>query len=98
MSPRSHARLTRYAGLAVVHLVVVVAALSGALGAGSAGLLILLASVPFLFAWGAFQADVATNPALDEVERGRWRIALWVVPWAMTLYWLRYVRDARPDV
>jgi len=32
------------------------------------------------------------NPALDENERSRWRIALWLLPWSMTAYWLAHVR------
>lgn len=47
-----------------------------------------------LWAWGAFQGHLALNPALDATARDRWRIALWILPWSMTVYWLRYVRPA----
>ncbi len=33
------------------------------------------------------------NPALDEVDRNRWRIAVWCLPWSMTAYWHRHVRE-----
>lgn len=48
--------------------------------------------LPLLPAIGPFQAEVALNPVLDEDGRRRWRIALYVLPWSMTLYWQRYVR------
>jgi hypothetical protein len=55
---------------------------------------VLLSSVAIYVAIGPFRADVALNESLDEDERRRWRIALWVVPWAVALYWHRYVRRA----
>lgn len=67
------------------------AAIAGAFGS-IAGLVVLVASVPLLFAWGAFQADLAMNAPVDEVARSRWRIALYLLPWSVTVYWLRYVR------
>jgi hypothetical protein len=71
---------------------VILAAFLGAFGA-AAGLVGLAVSLPLLFAWGAYQADVAINPELDEAERRRWRILLWCFPWSMTVYWLRHVRS-----
>jgi hypothetical protein len=88
---RLHAKLTRYAVLAGVHGCVVVAALLGVFG--SAGwFVVLLASVPLFFAWGPFHADLATNELIDEPSLTLWRIALWLLPWTMTVYWYRYVR------
>jgi hypothetical protein len=54
--------------------------------------LALVVGVPLLAAIGPFQAQVALNADLDEDARRRWRIALYLVPWSMTLYWYRYVR------
>ena len=84
-------RLKRYAAFLVVHALVVVAALAGVFGE-SGGLVVLVASVPWVWAYGAFQAHRALNPGLDEEERGRWRIALFLLPWAMAWYWHRHVR------
>ena len=83
VSARLYGRLHRYAVFAVAHGLGVVLALFGAFG-GAGGLLVLVASVPLLWAWGAFQGDVALNDQLDEVDRQRWRIGLWLVPWSMT--------------
>ena len=85
-------RLARYAAFTLLHLVVVLAAL--ALGGHQTGLIVLVVSIPLLFAWGHFQAHVAMNPELDEAGRRRWRVLLYVVPWSMSLYWYRYVRPA----
>jgi hypothetical protein len=68
-----------------------VAALFGVFGS-SGGLVVLFASVPLFFAWGAFHADLATNELIDEPSLTLWRIALWLLPWTMTLYWYRHVR------
>jgi hypothetical protein len=88
---RLHSKLTRYAWFAGVHGCVVVAALLGAFGSAG-GLVVVLASLPFMLAWGPFQADLATNELIDEPSLTRWRIALWILPWTMTLYWYLYVR------
>jgi hypothetical protein len=89
VSDRSYRRLTRFAALSVADLVAlaVAAALPGWGGAG-----LILVWLLLLPAIGPFQAEVALNPALDEDDRRRWRIALYVLPWSMTLYWHRYVR------
>jgi len=87
----THRRLTRYALYAAVHGAMVVIALTGVLGT-IGGVVVLVAFLPLLLAWGTFQADIALNPALDEVDRTRWRIALWCLPWSMTAYWYRHVR------
>jgi hypothetical protein len=88
---RLHSKLTRYATLAGLHGCVAVAALLGAFGPAGA-LVVALASVPLFLGWGPFHADLATNELIDEPGRTRWRIALWLVPWTMTVYWYRYVR------
>jgi hypothetical protein len=89
VSDRSYRRLTRFAALSVVDLVAlaVAVALPGWGGAGVTLVWLLL-----LPAIGPFQAEVALNATFDEDDRRRWRIALYVVPWSMTLYWHRYVR------
>jgi hypothetical protein len=84
-------RLTRYAAFAAVHGVVAVAAAAGVVP----WVVVLVATAPLLFAWGAFHADLATNGEIAESERNRWRMLLWLVPWSMTAYWLRYVRPRR---
>jgi len=67
-------------------------ALAAALALPWGGLVLALIWLVLLPAIGPFQAEVALNAVLDEAERRRWRIALYVVPWSMTLYWHRYVR------
>src|SRR4051794_21908064 len=98
MSTSSYRRLTRFAAFAVAHLALVLALLVGGVLAAQAGLVLLVASIPLLFAWGSFQTDVALNPRLDEAERARWRIAMWLLPWTIALYWHVHVRGASPDV
>jgi hypothetical protein len=90
VSDRSYRRLTRFAAGAMVNLLVVVAVSAAA--PEWKLLVALVAALPLLPAIGPFQADVALNPVLDEDGRRRWRIALYVMPWSMTLYWHRYVR------
>jgi hypothetical protein len=89
VSDRSYRRLTRFAALSVAHLVALAVAAASP-GWGGAG--VLLVWLLLLPAIGPFQAEVALNPTFDEDERRRWRIALYVLPWSMTLYWHRYVR------
>jgi hypothetical protein len=36
--------------------------------------------------------ELACSSSRARIERRRWRIALYVVPWSMTVYWHRYVR------
>lgn len=91
MSQDTHDRLTRYAIFSALHGLVVVAAVTGVFGTNYHGML-LLSSLPLLWAWGAFQGDLALNSGIDLAERNRWRIALWILPWAMTLYWYQHVR------
>jgi hypothetical protein len=88
-------RLTRYAAYSLLHLVVVITLVAGVLPAGWAGAVLLAVSVPLLWAWGLFQADVAANPDLDEEGRMRWRILLWCVPWSMSVYWMQHVRPEK---
>jgi hypothetical protein len=98
MTLRSYARLTRYAAYTVVHLAITLVLLVGVVAPEQAALVLVLVSAPLLPAWGAFQGDVATNPDLDEVERSRWRIGLWLLPWSMALYWYRHVRGSQADL
>jgi hypothetical protein len=95
MPTASDKRVARYAGLSIVHLSVVLVVLFGPFRSLDRGLVILVASLPLLWAWGHYQADVATNPRLDDTDRTWWRIVLWCLPWAMTLYLLRQVRTRR---
>ena len=85
-------RLTRYALFSLFQLIVVLAVVLGPVPAEVGGLAVLAASVPVALAWGHVQADVALNPLLDDGARSRWRIAIWCVPGAVALYWLRHVR------
>ena len=89
VSDRFYRRLTRFAALSVVDLVALAVAIALPGWGGAAVVLVWLLLLPAI---GPFQAEVARNPAFDEDERRRWRIALYVVPWSMTLYWHRYVR------
>lgn len=91
MTQDTHDRLARYAIFSALHGVVFVAAMAGLWGNGAYWML-LVASLPLLWACGAFHGDLAMNEQVDEAERSRWRIALWFMPWSMTLYWYRYVR------
>ena len=83
-------RMARYAYFSIAHGAIVLGALSGVMGS-SAALVVLVVSLPLFFAWGLYQADVAMNPELDETSRSRWRMALWILPWSMALYWHWYV-------
>jgi hypothetical protein len=87
---RTYTRLTRLALFAVVDLAVILVAL--ALPGFVAWAFVAVASLAIYIGIGPYQADLALNASLDEVERRRWRIALYLVPWAMALYWHRYVR------
>lgn len=89
-------RLKRYAIYAAVHGLAVMLALSGVIG--TVGIIVVLvASLPLLWAIGAFQADAALNGALDETDRSRWGIAFWFLPWSATLYWYRHVAPRQFD-
>ena len=85
-----YSRLTRLALFAVADLVVLLVALAAPGPVAVA--LVLVASLAIYVGIGPFQADVALNESLDDAERHRWRIALYLVPWSMALYWHRYVR------
>jgi hypothetical protein len=90
MPDQTSRRLGRYALISILSLAAYLAALP--LGVARSGLALLVASIPFILAWGPYQAEVALNPDFDDVDRRRWRIALYVLPWSMALYWYRYVR------
>jgi|1186.fasta_scaffold166666_3 hypothetical protein len=92
MSDRSYTRLTRYAvitGASVPAVLIWLLSPIPSLGVA----LVYLIALPFWYlAIGPYQADIALNTDLDETGRRWWRIALFLVPGAMTLYWHRYVR------
>ena len=94
MSERARRRFARYALFSLVHLVIVALVVLTPLDGGLGGLIVLVVSVPLLWAWGLFHADLTMNESLDDRERTAWRIALWCVPWSMALYWHRHVREA----
>ena len=88
MSRKTYRRLTRYAVISALHFLLVVAAIVQLLGHWAwAPSLTVSALVMLVWSSGHFQTDVALNPALDELDRRRWRIALWCLLWTMTLYW-----------
>lgn len=91
MGGAANVRMRRYARLSALQAIVVLAVVSGALGP-AAGIVLVVVSLPLVLAWGSFQADLTMNPAMDEATRSRWRIALWMIPGSMALYWYRYVR------
>jgi hypothetical protein len=93
VSPRRYRRLTRYAVLAPIHLVLLLAVLL--LGIWQLYAVSLLVWLFFVWAAGQYQADLNFNPALDEAARARWRITLWLVPWTITVYWALHVRGRR---
>jgi hypothetical protein len=95
MSERSYRRLTRYAALSALHLLLVVSLMIARVPGAEAALIVFVASPVLLLAWGPFQADIELNSELDVLERGRWRVAMWLLPWAAALYWLRHVRPRR---
>jgi hypothetical protein len=94
MSDRSYRRLTRYALFAAVSVPFVLMALLSPV----VSLVFLVVTLPiFYLAIGPYQADVALNPNLDESGRRWWRIALFLFPPVMVLYWHRYVRGGFVD-
>jgi hypothetical protein len=93
MSDRSYRRLTRYALVTGVSVPTAVIWMASPFTASTAVAVLYLIALPFWYlAIGPYQAEIALNPFLDETGRRRWRIALFLVPGAMTLYWHRYVR------
>lgn len=85
-------RLQRYAFLTLPLTGIVVLVLAGALPTSAGVLAILFASLPLLWAWGPYQGHLALNGALDGIEKNRWRIAFYLVPPSMALYWLLHIR------
>lgn len=90
MSASTYARLTRLAALSLASVAVVLVA--RALGGMFGLVLFVLAAVPVYLAIGPYQADLVLNDSLTEDERRWWRIALFLLPWTMSVYWLRHVR------
>jgi hypothetical protein len=90
-------RLTIYAAVTLAASVVALVAALGLVPETVGVVVVLLCAVPLLLSWGAYQADLVLNGALDEAERHRWRIAFFVLPPSMALYWLQYVRGRRVD-
>jgi hypothetical protein len=97
MSDRYHRRLRRYAGFSLVQLVVVAFVGGSDVSPAYATTVVLITSAPVFWAWGAFQADVAMNPRLQEGDRRRWRILLACLPGSMAFYWFRHVRVSASD-
>ena len=92
VSRQRYRRLTRYAVLSAVNGTIVLAALFGPTDWAAVSLLLLLL---WIWSLGHYQADVALNPNLDEDWRRRWRVLLWLTPYAIVVYWLRQVRRRR---
>lgn len=85
-------RLLVHALLTVVYSVEVLLLAAGVIP-GSAGLVFAAVFLfPLLWSWGAYQAHLQLNVALDEAERQRWRIAFYLVPPTTALYWWQQVR------
>jgi hypothetical protein len=95
MADRTYRRLTRYAVFSVLQLVVFLAVLLLGVEQGLAGLAFVAVTLPLLWAWGHFLADIELNPFLDDATRQRWRLAVYLVPGALAIYWHRYVRAQR---
>src|SRR4051794_6116633 len=98
MTDATYRRLTRYGVFSVLQLVVFLGVLLlGGFGfeQGPAGLAFVAATLPLLWAWGHFLADIELNPFLDDRARLQWRLAVYLVPGALAIYWRRYVRAQR---
>jgi hypothetical protein len=89
---RHDRRLRRAAACSGLQLVSGVLVLLAGPVAGPAAVGFVVATLLSFGAWGAFQAELALNPELDDRDRARWRMALACVPGAMALYWRRHVR------
>ena len=88
-------RLERYALFSLFQLFAVVAVVLGPVPAETAGLVVLIASVPVALGWGHVHAHLAFNEQVEEPRRTWWRVAIWCVPGAVAVYWLLYVRPSR---
>lgn len=92
MSHRSYLRFRRYAVFSLLQLIGVVLVGVTGLESGYAAAVVLVVSLPVLWAWGAFQADVAINASFEDSDRRRWRVLLACLPGSMALYWHRHIR------
>ncbi|MCW2993986.1 MAG: hypothetical protein JWQ18_1481 [Conexibacter sp.] len=92
MTVRLRQRLKRYAICSALTVPLELAIVAG-LPLDYAFAFVLAVSLPMFWACGPFQADVSLNTALDERDRVWWRIALYLVPGAMALYWHWHLRD-----
>jgi hypothetical protein len=91
MSDRMYRRLTRYALFAAASIPLALSLL--AIPRYGGVLVFLLGVLPVWFlAIGPYQADLALNDWLSDEERRWWRIALFLLPWSMAVYWRRHVR------
>ncbi|MFL5846678.1 MAG: hypothetical protein ACJ762_18500 [Solirubrobacteraceae bacterium] len=90
--PPFERRMQRYAVLTASGSALVVLLLAGVLPDRVAAVAILLAALPVILAWGPYQAHLALNANLDEVERSRWRIAFYLLWPSMAIYWVHHVR------
>jgi len=95
MADATYRLLTRYAVFSVLQLVAFLAVLLLGVEEGLAGLLFVAITLPLLWAWGHFLADIELNPFLDDPARQRWRLVVYLVPGALAFYWHRYVRAQR---
>lgn len=89
MSDRSYRRLTRYAVFAAASIPLALLLL---LTIGGGPVFVLGVLPVWFLAIGPYQTDLALNVGLTEDERRWWRIALFLLPWSMALYWHQHVR------
>lgn len=90
MPTRLRRRWARYVAGSLLQLALVVPVVV-APGAVTGGLLALV-GVLMLFSLGPVQAHITLSPDMDELERGRWRLLVAIIPGAVAAYWMLYVR------
>ena len=54
---------------------------------------VVVFALPLLWSWGAYQAHLELNDAVDDGERQVWRVAFYLAPPSMAAYWWMYVRE-----
>jgi hypothetical protein len=90
----SAAKLQRYAAFTLAYSVLLVLLVVRILPEALGLVLALVFALPLLWAWGAYQAHLELNDAVDDGERQLWRVGFYLVPPAMAAYWWMYVRGA----
>ena len=90
-------KLGRYAALTTAYCLIVPLLFVGVVPEWAGLAVTLVFVLPLLWSWGAYQADLACNEAVDEPERQVWRVAFCVLPPTMAVYWWRYVRPVYTD-